>query len=196
MIQMPSPTARATARRERLLDAAIRVFGRHGYQKATLSAIADEAGLNKATLYYYFPGGKEQLVGQALCKHADDSFRSIQASMVGSTTPADRLRAYLRGRVQMYIDKIRGNGMTFEALFELKTIAEAQCAEWMGREIGMLAGLLQACQPQADLDWQEHARALRAALKGMLIDIRPDASDADVARRAAAFESWILRAWA
>lgn len=188
-------TAKALARRERLLEAAIRVFGRLGFARATLSAIADEADLNKATLYYYFPGGKDELLRLAIRKHAEDSFQRIQAAMASTTTPVERLRAYLRGRVTLYIEKVRGSGITFEALYELMPIAEAQCAEWIGREVGQLASLLQACRPDADLDWLEHARTLSSAIKGVLLDLRPTATDADITRRADALESLIISSW-
>lgn len=190
-----APTSRAAARRERLLEAAIRVFGRMGFSKATLSAVADEAGLNKATLYYYFPGGKEELLQLAIHKHAEDSIQRIQAAMASSTDPVERLRAYLRSRIDLYIEKIRGSGVTYEAIHELMPIAEAQCAEWIGLEMGQLSSMLQACRPDADLDWLELARTLSAAIKGVLLDLRSTASDADIERRAKALEALIIRGW-
>ena len=63
----PPPTAaparRAGARKEspkkaetrlRILDAAARVFSRHGYQAARLRDVAEEAGLHLTALYYHF----------------------------------------------------------------------------------------------------------------------------------------------
>jgi AcrR family transcriptional regulator len=49
------PTAR------RILAAARRIVTERGYQALTLQAIANESGVNKAGVWYYF-GGKEQLV--------------------------------------------------------------------------------------------------------------------------------------
>ncbi len=42
--------------RERLLEAATDVFGRHGYDAATTRMIAGEAGVNIAAIPYYFQG--------------------------------------------------------------------------------------------------------------------------------------------
>ncbi|HEY2856016.1 MAG TPA: TetR/AcrR family transcriptional regulator [Gemmatimonadaceae bacterium] len=47
--ETPSPSAE-----ERILDAAHRVFLRHGSAGARTQEIADEAGVNKALLHYYF----------------------------------------------------------------------------------------------------------------------------------------------
>lgn len=196
-MNMPSAatTSRAAAKRERLLDAAIRVFGRYGFKKATLTAIADEAELNKATLYYYFPGGKDELLQLAINKHAEDSFQRLQAAMASTSDPVERLRAYLRSRVDLYMEKMRGVGITYEAIYELMPIAEAQCAEWIGHEMGQLSSMLQACRPDADLNWIEMARALSSSIKGVLLDLPPTASDADIERRAAALEALIIGGW-
>ena len=47
---------RRAASREALLDAAARVFSRDGFHRATLDAIADEAGLTKGAVYSSFDG--------------------------------------------------------------------------------------------------------------------------------------------
>jgi TetR/AcrR family transcriptional regulator len=43
------------ARRRRLMEEAIRLFGRNGYQGTSLDAVAKAAGVRKQTLLYYFP---------------------------------------------------------------------------------------------------------------------------------------------
>ncbi len=42
-------------RRKQLLDAARKVFREKGYEGATVSEIAEEAGLGKGTFYFYYP---------------------------------------------------------------------------------------------------------------------------------------------
>jgi len=46
---------------ERLLDAAEVLFMRKGYGATTLRDISTELGVTHASLYYHFPGGKEDL---------------------------------------------------------------------------------------------------------------------------------------
>src|SRR5262245_39287964 len=41
-------------RRSALIDAARRVFGEHGFEHATMDAIAAEAGVAKGTIYLYY----------------------------------------------------------------------------------------------------------------------------------------------
>lgn len=52
--------AKGEASRQRILDAALEVFGEIGYRAATTRSIAEAAGLKLPALSYYF-GGKEQL---------------------------------------------------------------------------------------------------------------------------------------
>ncbi|MFP2904074.1 TetR/AcrR family transcriptional regulator [Pyxidicoccus sp. 3LFB2] len=45
--------------RERILTAALQVFAAHGYTGATMTAIAERAGLGTASTYRYYPGKSE-----------------------------------------------------------------------------------------------------------------------------------------
>lgn len=56
MLAAPPPS------RERLLEAAYACVARYGLAKTTMEDVAREAGLSRATVYRYFPHGKEQLV--------------------------------------------------------------------------------------------------------------------------------------
>lgn len=46
---------------QRILDVAEALFMDRGYSAITLRDIADELGIKQASLYYHFPGGKEQI---------------------------------------------------------------------------------------------------------------------------------------
>jgi AcrR family transcriptional regulator len=60
MAQVLTRRQRQEQTRQRLLDAATRVFARRGYQKATLEEIAKEAGFTIGAVYSNF-SGKEEL---------------------------------------------------------------------------------------------------------------------------------------
>ena len=51
----PSRTESEHVRRKQLLDAARKMFREKGYEGATISEIAQEAGLGKGTFYFYYP---------------------------------------------------------------------------------------------------------------------------------------------
>jgi len=54
-------TIAQTSARERVTAVAERLFAERGYKAVTLRDIAEELGIRQASLYYHFPGGKEEL---------------------------------------------------------------------------------------------------------------------------------------
>ena len=52
---------RGGATRQRIVDAALRLFEERGYARTTMRAVADEAGVSLGNAYYYF-GSKEHLI--------------------------------------------------------------------------------------------------------------------------------------
>jgi len=80
------------ARRGRLLDAASRVFTRHGYETASMDEIASEAGVGKPTLYRYFDGKAALFV--AVFLHTLDRLEiRLEEVLRREAGPSARLRA-------------------------------------------------------------------------------------------------------
>ena len=80
-----------SSKREKLLQAAIKLFIKNGFHAVTVDAISEEAGITKKTLYHYFKS-KEELILAAL-RYRDERFRNDFMRMVESKTedPKDRL---------------------------------------------------------------------------------------------------------
>jgi AcrR family transcriptional regulator len=51
-----------SGRRQRILDATLACVARWGLSKTTVEDVARQAGLSRATIYRYFPGGRDELV--------------------------------------------------------------------------------------------------------------------------------------
>jgi len=68
---------RADLTRARILNAAVRQFSESGLAGARTEQIAEEAGVNKALLYYYFKS-KEDLYAAAL----DAVFEGVRADSI------------------------------------------------------------------------------------------------------------------
>ena len=52
--------------RERILEAAYACVARWGLSKTSVEDVAKEAGLSRSTLYRYFPGGRDELIGSVV----------------------------------------------------------------------------------------------------------------------------------
>ena len=75
-----------------LLDRLTGVFRVHGYTGSSLSLISKATGLQRASLYHRFPGGKEEMA-EAVMHRADEWFGShILAPLTGPGDPAARVQ--------------------------------------------------------------------------------------------------------
>jgi len=108
----PSPV-----RRQRLLDAAERVFSKVGYRAVTMAAVAAEANLAKATVYAYF-ADKDDLfrcVGEALAARL---VGAVEAGLAGPGGTAQRIAAALAAKDGIILELITTSphaGELFEA---------------------------------------------------------------------------------
>lgn len=82
------------ARRQEIIKAAAQVFLAKGYDATSFKDIADELGLDRASLYYYFSSKQELFqtaTGAAVARNAEAAER-VAAS---SASPADKVREIL-----------------------------------------------------------------------------------------------------
>ena len=100
---VPEPATRspkAELTRQSIVDAAMRLFRAGGYDRTTMRAVADEAGVSLGNAYYYF-GSKEHLVqafyDQVQVEHA----AAAHEALTGSTELAARLRGVLEAWVDI-----------------------------------------------------------------------------------------------
>jgi AcrR family transcriptional regulator len=77
-----------------IVEAALRLFREHGYERTTMRAIADAAGVSVGNAYYYFRS-KEELVQGFYDQLAADHAAAAAGPLAASTDLASRLRAAL-----------------------------------------------------------------------------------------------------
>jgi len=80
-----------------LCDRLAQVFLDHGYDGASIAALATTAGLSKASLYHHFPGGKQEMA-MVLIKHAIQTAEQQAFGVLSTPSPAAaRMDAFLDG---------------------------------------------------------------------------------------------------
>ena len=57
--------------KERFIETTCQLMEDQGYHATALNQIIEESGAPKGSLYYYFPGGKEELAAEAI-QHIGD----------------------------------------------------------------------------------------------------------------------------
>jgi len=85
----------------RIFEAALKVFARKGKDGARLQEIADEAGIHRPLLHYYFRT-KQQLY-EAVAERMFKQFLASLEMPAGSKSFADKLRAF----IDHYVDSVR-----------------------------------------------------------------------------------------
>jgi AcrR family transcriptional regulator len=104
---------RGAETRAELIEAALEVFGRLGFEGASTRAIAKAANANLAAIVYHF-GGKEPLY-LAVAEHVADSiFGRMRATLTAAADPATisspaAARAALETVVDTFVDVILGS---------------------------------------------------------------------------------------
>ena len=84
---------------ERLSD----LFRQVGYDGASLGAIAAATGLGKSSLYHRFPGGKQQMAGEASAAVIDEFATSV-LSPVSTDDPLDQRLAAIAANLDRFYD--------------------------------------------------------------------------------------------
>ncbi|NEW29566.1 TetR/AcrR family transcriptional regulator [Nocardia cyriacigeorgica] len=94
-----SQTAVKVGKRERLVDAAVRVFYERGVEKTTIADIAKTAEVPVGNVYYYFKT-KDQLIEAAIDAHRR-RLGDLLEELDRLDTPQERLRALIAGWVDL-----------------------------------------------------------------------------------------------
>ena len=79
--------------REQILDAAHACVMRYGVPKTTIEDVVKAAGVSRATLYKYVPGGRDELVLEVLLREGRRSVGVVLAAMRDEDAVEDQLAA-------------------------------------------------------------------------------------------------------
>ena len=82
-----------------ILAEAVRVFAESGYEGASIATVADNAGLSKQNLMYYFPT-KQALYARVLDGVLDEWLERMDKLADAEQDPRDVLRAYIQAKLK------------------------------------------------------------------------------------------------
>jgi AcrR family transcriptional regulator len=87
--------------RARILDAALDLFQRHGFEETTMRGIAGAAGLSLGSAYYYFQS-KEDLVMAFYERAIDAMTPRMEAALSGANRFEDRVEALMAVKFEYF----------------------------------------------------------------------------------------------
>ncbi len=88
-------------RRKEIAIAAARVFNQRGLQGTTISAVADELSIDRASLYYYI-SCKEELFDEVIREASEENVAIARRIQASNESPRDKLRALISGLMESY----------------------------------------------------------------------------------------------
>ena len=90
--------------KERMIAAARRLFREHGYLGTALSDVVTESAAPRGSIYFHFPGGKEELASEVTLLHAGDHIAHINRAAAATTTAGQLIEAII-GRIRDELDR-------------------------------------------------------------------------------------------
>jgi AcrR family transcriptional regulator len=148
----PQVGARGQRTRQRVLDAALRVFGEEGYHRCGIDRITKVAGCSRASFYQYFSGKED--VFRHLAAQVD---RQLSASIeaLGPLTPDSEgwaaTRAWVARQVAIY-ERYEPVFQDFQAAAESDEALAGGSVRVRDRHVAMLRSRLATTTPPRQLD--------------------------------------------
>ena len=156
MLILKAAKAHIRVENERLiLEAGERIFAQHGFRGATMQMIADQAGLPKANLHYYFDS-KEKLY-RCVVEKIFEIWLQAASSFENSDEPKEALKLYIYEKMQIsrrhpYGSKVWANEVMQGAPI-IQDFLETQLRSWTDGRIESIqawiaAGKIRSVEPR------------------------------------------------
>lgn len=90
-------------KKQLIIEAAIRVFGKEGLEKGKIADIAKEAGIGKGTIYEYFRSKNEifQAIEQSVFSDFNLVFDELNSARL---SPSEKLKQLMSGGLDMFVE--------------------------------------------------------------------------------------------
>jgi TetR/AcrR family transcriptional repressor of mexJK operon len=98
----------------RILDAAQKRFAHFGLEKTTMNEIAEDLGMSKASLYYYFTD-KESIFKEVVIKEQRDFCQQMQELILSNNGIEQVLRNYIEKRIEYLKTLLNLGKLRYEA---------------------------------------------------------------------------------
>ncbi|KAA9003941.1 TetR/AcrR family transcriptional regulator [Paenibacillus spiritus] len=153
--------------RQKFIQTASRLFRLQGYHGTGINQIIKESGAPKGSLYYHFPGGKEQLAAEAVETNAAFVGELLDRHLSGAESPAEAVEALIEEMAKHFPEDRGGLGIpiasvALETALTSSRLREACVQAYAGFEQRFAEKLRQAGRED------EQARLLGAAVNALI----------------------------
>jgi TetR/AcrR family transcriptional repressor of lmrAB and yxaGH operons len=161
--------------RTRMIESTARLLQHRGYHGTALSDILAESAAPRGSLYFHFPGGKDQLVIEATRAAVAEATQELRDALVHAKTPAQGVRAYVEAAARIMQESDYAFGCPVAPVILDATAGVTELAELCRQAFEDWLGLLRASLIAAGIP-SRRAQALAvfvvSAIEGALVMAR------------------------
>jgi TetR/AcrR family transcriptional regulator, lmrAB and yxaGH operons repressor len=115
--------------KDRMIAAARRLFREHGYLGTALSDVVTESAAPRGSIYFHFPGGKEELASEVILLHAADAIAHINRAAAATSTAGQLIEAFMGRERDELISSDYREGCAMAPIAIESTPASAQLSD-------------------------------------------------------------------
>jgi TetR/AcrR family transcriptional regulator len=125
-----------------ILDAAQHRFAAYGYSKVTMDEIAEDVGMAKASLYYYFP--TKEAIFRSIVLHEQEEFLShIQKVTEDKRSACQKFMEYIRLRIKLTEQLTNLSHFHKQGWSDVRPIFKDLFTDFIQKEIHQITQILQ-----------------------------------------------------
>jgi len=128
---------------ETILVTAQKRFGQFGMAKTTMQEIADDMGISKGSLYYYFPD-KEHLYMAVIDREYEQFLNLVSLNLKSLNNPEEMLRQYSTLRLKHIGSLLNLSRISNDEMQGLKSLMAEKWKIYREKEIEVISGILKA----------------------------------------------------
>jgi len=160
-------------RKSQILQAAKEIFTKRGFHNTRMSDIAQESGLSKGALYWYFDS-KDAIILSLLKKVFEPEIEDLESLLEDDRSTEDRLLAYAEKGAEDILNMLKWMPLVYEFLvlaFRRKSIKKI-LSSFYKRNMDLLEKLIQQGMDSGEFQAssaQEAAIAMGAIIEGTIM---------------------------
>jgi len=159
--------SRAKPRKDRIMDAALRIFAEKGFQNATITEISKEAGVSDATIYEYF-GTKEDLLFSIPEKISNQTFDESSKILPYIKGMEGKMRAMLLSYFKLYQSNPHYSALVLLQLMSNKRFRQTPAHEAIRRSAHRLLDCIREGIADGTFKKDADAYLIRSMLMGTI----------------------------
>ncbi|TIS59272.1 TetR/AcrR family transcriptional regulator [Mesorhizobium sp.] len=161
--------------RTRMLEATALLLRQRGYHGTSLNDILSASGAPRGSLYFHFPGGKDQLVLEVTRNSVDEVTQRLEAALAAETDPAVAVHHIYQSVARMLEENQFTLGCPIAPVVLDSPTDVPELAELCRSAFEQWIGLLRAAFVRAGIrERRAHALALlvESSLEGLMVIAR------------------------